>query len=405
MNIEAVRFIDRWIGVPFCFALSGVRVVSAALRRHKKNSGTVRKIAFIKLSELGAIILAYPLMASVRKEYPGAEFFFVTFDQNKDFFTVQNDIVPEANVLTIRATPFSLIPDTLRAISRLRRERVDIIFDLEFFSRFSVLIAYAARAEKRAGFHAYTLEGLYRGDLLTHRIQYNLERHVAENYVSLGREIARTDKHTPQFLRNTGDGEMIFPKYASNGYARERLFALLRERRIDAAGKRLFLINPGEGVLPLREWPVENFILLSRRIASDPQNYIIVIGSAGAAEKAGRIVQAVRDGRCADLSGRTGLAELLELFTVSDALISNDCGLAHVGMLTPVKKFIIFGPESPRAFGPPGDNTWFLYSQWPCSPCFSVLNHRKSACTDNVCLKAITPEYVVDVIMKHTQLP
>jgi ADP-heptose:LPS heptosyltransferase len=100
---------------------------------------------------------------------------------------------------------------------------------------------------------------------------------------------------------------------------------------------------------------------------------------------------------------RTGLEEMMELFIVSEALISNDCGLAHLAMLTPVKKFILFGPESPRVFGPLTPNSYPIYSNLSCSPCLSVFSHRACACRDNRCLKTINPRQVYDLIMKITE--
>jgi ADP-heptose:LPS heptosyltransferase len=115
------------------------------------------------------------------------------------------------------------------------------------------------------------------------------------------------------------------------------------------------------------------------------------------------LLEKVQSPRCVSMLSQTALDELLELFSLSEVLISNDCGLAHLGMLTPLKKFIIFGPESPRIFGPLGDNNWVFYSHWPCSPCLSVLNHRDSRCSDNICLKAITPEEVYKAVMQQVR--
>ena len=61
---------------------------------------------------------------------------------------------------------------------------------------------------------------------------------------------------------------------------------------------------------------------------------------------------AISNSRCMDFTGKTSLEELMELFLISEALISNDCGLVHLAMLTKIKKFILFGPESPQVFGP-----------------------------------------------------
>jgi ADP-heptose:LPS heptosyltransferase len=102
------------------------------------------------------------------------------------------------------------------------------------------------------------------------------------------------------------------------------------------------------------------------------------------------------------LVNQTELAELMELFVIADSLISNDCGLAHLAMLTAVRKFILFGPESPQIFGQLTQNSYPIYSNWSCSPCLSVLNHRDSACKDNQCLKIIDPGYVYNLVLENS---
>jgi ADP-heptose:LPS heptosyltransferase len=272
---------------------------------------------------------------------------------------------------------------------------MDAAFDLEFFSRFSAIFSYLSGAWKRAGFHSYAFEGLYRGNFLTHKIQYNPLLHVAKNYLVFRQAIRENRKGTPELKENIEDWEVVFPAYLPDRKLREKIAAKL----IDAGGragpgKRTFLINPGEGILPLREWPLDHFIELCRLILEVQDTQIVVIGTQGALPKTRVLLAALADKRCVSLVGKTGLDELLELFACAEALISNDCGLAHLAMLTPVKKFIFFGPESPQVFGPYGSNNRIFYSGKPCSPCLSVFNHRSSPCGDNVCLKSVLPHQV-----------
>jgi len=402
MNVAQARKIDRWVGVPLCFLASIAHRVRQPFRMHRQQEDApVRKIAFIKLSELGAIILAYPLVRKIKKEYPEAELFFVTFARNKGVFSVQGALIPEKNILSIRETMRAFTVDILKAINRLRRERIDIVFDLEFFSRISALFAYLTGARKRVGFYRYTFEGLYRGGLLTHGVQYNPLCHIARNYLSFSQAAAGASKTTPELAGASDDADIVFPRYASDAATKTRLLGKLRERGASPEKYKIFLLNPGEGVLPLREWPFDNFIVLSKLILKDEGSCIVLVGTDGAADKAGALQEQIRNGRCVNMLNQTTLGELLELFSLAEALISNDCGLAHLGMLTPLKKFIIFGPESPQVFGPLGGNNWVFYSHWPCSPCLSVFNHRDSRCRDNVCLKAISPEAVYRALVQQ----
>ena len=402
MHIGCARKIDYWLGIPFCFLITGLKYILELFSLERKNDKPVKKILFIKFLELGAIILAYPLLKQLKSIYPSAEVFFITFYKNKDIFHLLGDIIPDNRVLVIREKPLLFILDTFSAIKRLRKEKIDIVFDLEFFSRFSALFSYLVKSEKIIGFYHYSFEGLYRGNLLTHKIQYNPLNHITKNYLSFSLVIKQARKADPQLETKVTDDKVTFPQYATNNETRERVLHKLKGFGVNiAAGRdRLFLINPGEGVLPLREWPIENFIYLSKLILEERKHYVVIIGTEGADNKARDMLKKINNPRCTSLVNQTGLEELMELFVISDSLICNDCGLAHLAMLTPIRKFILFGPESPQVFGPLTQNSYIVYSNWSCSPCLSVLNHRDSACKDNRCLKIIDPEYIYNLVLE-----
>ncbi|MFH1800813.1 MAG: glycosyltransferase family 9 protein [Candidatus Omnitrophota bacterium] len=352
----------------------------------------------IKFSELGAIILSFPLMARLKREFPDAQLYFLTFKKNQELFRFMEGIVPEKNLCVIRESPLGFVFDVLKTIIRLRKEDINVIFDLEFFSRVSALLTYFIHAPKRIGFDRYTFEGLYRGSLLTHRVSYNPLLHVTKNFLALDQEIQKPAKTSPELFSPIRQEDLVFPSYAPDKEMRERLLRKLKERGKAFLEEKIFLINPGEGMLPLREWPLEYFIELTRRILQDTSACVILIGMDGAAGKAGRMVEAVSDPRCFSLVGQTLLEELLELFSMSHVLISNDCGLAHIAMLTSLETVTLFGPESPKIFGPLTEHSHVVYADWPCSPCLSTFNHRDSACRDNVCLKSITVADILQLI-------
>ena len=59
----------------------------------------------------------------------------------------------------------------------------------------------------------------------------------------------------------------------------------------------------------------------------------------------------------------------------------------HFAAITDMPTFVIFGPETPALYGSLGKTTP-IYAGLACSPCVSASNHRKTACMDNVCLRA-----------------
>lgn len=399
MNIRQMRIIDYWLGRPLCFLLSVVNFISGIIKfGGKKKKTAPEKILFIKLSEMGAIVLAYPLMNRIKGEWRPKEMFFLTFSKNRDIFKILGGIIPDKNIFVIREDCiFLFILDTLRVIGKIRKEKIDIVFDLELFSRFTAILTYLSGAGRRIGYFRYTFEGLYRGNILTHRFQYNPFLHISKSYLALLEGIEKEEKLSPELERKIDDSEVVLPRFISETKTRDAIKQRLNECGIDQ-GKNLILMNPGEGVLPLREWPIENFITLSRRILENSANCIVIIGTKEASKKAELLSNTLNNKRCVDFTGRTKLDELMELFNIAKILITNDCGLAHLAALTLIKKLVFFGPETPAVFGPLANNNTILYSDFPCSPCLSAFNNRDSLCADNKCLKAIDPDKVYALV-------
>jgi len=399
MDIHFMRRLDRWLGVPLCFLLSIVRRIQDALfPKSNTDEKHAQKILFIKLSEMGAIVLAYPLLKFVRQQYPKAQLYFLIFEKNRAALDILGSIIPAENIITIRDGSFGMfLGDSWKAARRLRKEHISISFDLEMLSRFSACIAYVIGATKRIGFSSYTFEGHYRGTLLTHAIQFNPLLHISKSYVSLGKAAVDPLKKTPEFSETIEDQETVLPAYQSRPIAKQAIQQLLQSHGI-IGQNNMVVISPGEGTLPLRDWPLEHFVELSRLLLVQPDTRIVLIGSPSVANKTTLLFEALPPEKCLDLTGKTSLPELMELFLLADAFVSNDCGLAHFASLTPIEKFVIFGPESPLVFSPLGESAHVLYADFPCSPCFSIFNHRNSACRSNNCVRAIKPLAVAELV-------
>lgn len=403
MTIRLMRRIDYFLGIPLCFFLTITRRFSGLSFFRRKESKIYKRALIIKLSEMGSIVLAYPFIKKIKEEYSAQNTFFLTFESNRALFQIFG-LIPDENILTISDNSvFLFIRDTLRAVKRIRREKIDIVFDLELFCRFTAILSYLSAASRRVGFYPYHTEGLYRGEFLTHKVQYNCRIHISKSYLSLWQAAREPLKNTPVLTEQILDNEISLPKIIA-AKETKNAWDKLKELSPEINYKsRILLLNPGEGKIPLREWPLENFIALARKLLEDKKNYIIILGFQMAFKKAQILCKSVNDERCLDLSNKTTLRELFDLYGISTLLVTNDGGLAHLASLSPIKKFVFFGPESPHLYSPLGNNIRIIYSDLPCSPCFSAFNHRESACRDNKCLQAIQVDEVYKLIEQDLQ--
>ncbi|MCK4917194.1 MAG: glycosyltransferase family 9 protein [Candidatus Omnitrophica bacterium] len=399
LSIRTMRYLDRWVGVFLCFFLSGINYFLKIIPSGKKQDKHIRKILIIKLSEMGAIILSCPFIKFVREGYPAADIFFLTFKENAPVLNFFN-INPKLNVLTVRKGSIGLfLVDVFYAIKRLRKEKIDIIFDLELFSRISAILTNFIGGFKKIGFYNYCIEGLYRGNFLTHKVQYNPLIHISESFISLYLASKESEKILPYIGQRINKNKIVLPKFFPSSDMKIKMRDKLNVRGIKEKDK-LVIFNLGDGIIPLREWPLENFISIAKKILAK-DCWIILVGTKKFSERSSLFMKCLSDSRCIDFSGVTTLPEILTLLSMSVLAVAGDCGLAHLASLVDVRIFVFFGPETPQVYSPLGKNTRIFYANLLCSPCFSAFNNRKSVCKMNECLKAIKVGEVYQTLKEY----
>ena len=210
MNVDTMRRIDHWAGVPLCAAATLIVRWRDCFR--PRAAGPVRRILFVELSEMGTTILADPAMRKARAQL-GAELFFVIFKRNAGSLDLLGTF-PRDNVFAISdKSLFALARDTLRFLRWCRAKDIDTVVDLELFSRFTALLSGLSGAERRVGFHRFHNEGLYRGAMLTHRVAYNPHIHIAKNFIALVDALSggiRNDNRAECGLELLGEPELHF---------------------------------------------------------------------------------------------------------------------------------------------------------------------------------------------------
>jgi ADP-heptose:LPS heptosyltransferase len=388
---DLMRLLDRWLGVPLCFSLTG-------LRRAKRVFWSVplharpRRIVFVLLSEGGSMVLADPAVRAIAGEQ-GENAFFVTFAQNRAALAVAGT-VPEERIFAFNVSgPIALLRDALRWRRWLRDNRIDTIVDFELFSGLSSALCAISGVRTRAGFHAANGGlALYRGDLYSHKASYDASRHISLSYLSIARTLldqpSRPCEDLPPAPQRT-----VRP--AETAMARALLSQLLPHH----GARRLLLVNPNASeFLPQRRWPVAHFIsFISRMLERHTDLDILLIGGPGDVPTTSAIVTAVSDPRCNDAAGCLSLAALPALYSLATALVSNDSGPAHFASVVDLPVVVMFGPETPSLYRPLGRAT-VLSANLPCSPCVNVTNQRKTNCRDNRCMREISVPSVIAAV-------
>jgi ADP-heptose:LPS heptosyltransferase len=157
------------------------------------------------------------------------------------------------------------------------------------------------------------------------------------------------------------------PAWDEGEHEIDRWCRLLRESGIDADPDELWISRPGLAVPPralratlvhpgaasgARRWPAARWAAVAAaEIAAGHE--VFITGSAderGLCEEVAGIARLPR-GRV--LAGRTDLLELAALVAAAGAVACGDTGIAHLASALGTPSVILFGPTSPRRWGPP----------------------------------------------------
>ncbi|OGX58030.1 MAG: hypothetical protein A2460_02045, partial [Omnitrophica WOR_2 bacterium RIFOXYC2_FULL_43_9] len=390
-----LKMIDCWVGIPICFILSSINAIKRFFVSKHYTEYHPRKIMFLELSEMGSAILGYPAMRKAQALRPSCLLYLWIFKKNKDIAPLLG-IFPDENIVTMRDDNFFyLVIDIIRNLRKVRKEKIDVIIDMELFSRVTSLLSYFSGAKIKVGFYGFSIKNPYRGELHTHKVNYSCHRHMRDNFLALVEPLTMFFKEYSSSSAALSEASYL-PKRKLGLYAPRTLWQKLEAYNNHITkNSKIIILHPGVcDVIPIRAWPLQNYIELMRRLLINTEIFFIVIGMKLQPSDARMLEREMRHPRCAHLVGQTTIKELIDLFTISHLFISHDSGAVHLASLTEINIIALFGPEAPLLYKPLSDKSIILYKDFACSPCLSAYNYRSSACKDNICLRAITVDEV-----------
>lgn len=394
MNVDLMRKVDYWVGIPLCTLSTYLLKPLYWIQTPKKP----KNVLLIELSEMGSTILCDPMMQKLKNQE--CNLHFVIFKKNSPSLNLLNT-VPKDNIFTIRENSLiTLTLDTFRFLRWCRTKQIDSVIDLELFSRFTALLTGLSGATNRVGYHPFFNEGLYRGDMLTHKVAYNPHLHIAKNFIALANTLLSTSKETPFSKHEVKDEEIILKKADISNTWKQLLLSKVQHvlPSFDPAVQKILIFNANASdLMPLRRWPQEHYIDLGKKLLQRYDNVIILLTGAPSEREGLDAIRVALGERCINFAGSTSFDELAPLYAISRLMLTNDSGPAHFAAVTDLPTFVFFGPETPALYGSLG-NFHPIYAHLACSPCVSAANHRKSACDDNQCVKVILPDHVFTLL-------
>jgi len=375
MTVFLMRFIDRFVGVPLCLLFAYWKKFFPSQRRELANE-KIKNVLVVKFFGMGSIVLLTPTLREIKKKYPNASLTFLSFKSNRELL---NRISSIDALLTIdNETLDDFIRNTFALRKIFREKEFDVVFDFEFFSKFSTLLSAITNAPQRI---AFALPTRWRNLLVTKQIPLDKSKHVTEIFLSqVETQLENIILEQPKIFEK----DIVMFEYNS-----KTTFQIVLQN------KHFITVNVNAGTTFLeRRWKKENFIQLAKESFSDNYTYFF-IGDENEFSYVEEIVRAINKENVINVAGKLTFGELLVLLQKSSLIVSNDSGPLHLAAALGKRTLSLFGPESPAFYGPIGNNHKIIYKNISCSPCMNVYDAKTFRCPfDAQCMKEISVDEV-----------
>jgi lipopolysaccharide heptosyltransferase I len=317
------------------------------------------KILIIKPSSLGDIIQSNPTLVVLKEAYPDAAITWLVFDAFADILPLFADL-DRIMVWNKKGG----MKEYLRVMGAIRKERFDLVIDLQGLARTAVL-AFLSGAAKKIG-----VPGMK-------ELSWILVKQAFPE--SRGLNAAARALETVRYLTGKKPGcafNLRIPA-AIEEYARE----ILARHKATGRERVVALIPMARG--SHKVWPAEHYRELVGLLIEDaPDTKIFILGAL-------EDVRRIRHSAAIDISGRTSLQQMAGILSKCDVVIGGDTGPVHLASALGVPLIAVFGGSDVRETSPIAANAVILKKDFPCSPC-----RGHATCNDMACLSAITAQEV-----------
>ena len=378
MDIDKIRIIDYYIGIPIIQFLRLFKIKKKELKNKPK------KILLIKFFGIGNLVMSSPVFYHIKNKYTNAEIHYLTLKNNEDVLKCYKKYVDKIKYIDIKD---NIILATLKLINDLRKENYDVIIDLDQFSRYSAIISFLINKNFSIGFKT---RGAYRHYLYDHIIEYMGNKHIVEEFLDL---------LEPLGIKPNKNIKLI-PLETDNTSKKKVDEFLTKHGFID---KKIIGIHTGTSEnAPQRKWPY--FKELIEKILLETDCYIVLTAGPKEYSECDNLINSLNvDEKYKEriiVSKGISLKELPELIKRFVLYISNDTGPLHIAAAQGVFVIGLYGPNTPKLYGPYTKNCYVFYKNLPCSPCITNFNNKKTTCKNPICMKKISVDEVFNKILE-----
>lgn len=339
------------------------------------------KILVINMLHIGDLLLATPVLRTLRENYPDAHIALLA-DAKIDGLVRYNKNIDDL-ISVDKKGYHNKLSNYLRLIGDIRRRKFDLVINLHPNERASALAAFSG-AKRIVGYSSPGF-GFFFDTLINNQ---NFD-HKRKNRVDIPHQ---ADEHLEMLENVLGLKKLEDP----------RLEMWLDEATTQKSDKLWFAAfgNPAYKVIglntgaswPTKRWTTQGFAAVADRLL-DLGYGVAFFGGPMDVENV-REIQSLMDNpthpRLAVFTGKVNLLELASLIRKCSVFLTNDSGPMHVAVAQQAKVVAIFGSSNEVGFGPYDRRSVIVTTnEAECRPC------GRHNCDHHSCMRKISPEVIL----------
>lgn len=334
---------------------------------------SVKRIIVRGTNWVGDAMMTLPALRELRRLFPDAHITLATRSWARGLF-IGAEFIDELLIQDGRG-----IRSFFQQLRAWRKGQFDLAIILTNSFQ-SALVAALVRIPARIG---YASDG--RARLLTHPIElpdWRSSRHEIFYYLRIIAELEWLFTGQQTFLEVQPDASLE----VSNSRKDEARYFLSRQG-IDE-NRPVIALCPGSINSRAKRWPAESYAVLADRCVDTLGAQILLVGSPRELDVSQHVVKRMHN-KPLVLTGKTNIAQLVSILSLSDLLVTNDTGPAHIAAALGRPTLVIFGPTNPLTTRPFSPFAEIIRHPPDCAPCM-----LRDCPIDHRCMTAITPDEV-----------
>jgi heptosyltransferase-2 len=381
MFFKIQRFIEKNIFPHLCILLSYFKFLFRS--GSKIDQKNVKSVVFIRLWALGESILALPAIHSLKQTNPDLKITVLCTNRNKDVF-LNHDFIDNVEVASFSY----LLKNFIFGFLGFRWfKKFDLAIDTEPHFAISAIASFFI-AKRSIGYNCGNRSRLY--DVT---VNYDDSSHTVFTICNLLSPLNLFPK--PKYL--------IPLKYSqSDEKIASDLISSFNSKTDRFIGFHAFC-GPTAST---RAWPKENFAsLIDLILSSFPNLKIVLTGSPNETSSIQALFEKIKNpqkNQRVKIATHLSSGSLFALLEKLNLFVSNDTGPMHASAAMGTYTIGLFGPETPRRYGPFPLEKNFAFYKAEHPPVINVhLNQFGSKSCDGECLRAITVDEVFSKIKER----